>query len=58
MFAMMMDKGKVVRIFLLDDSLATEGFDITDAVKRPDILLNAAEDHLKYLQDEIRGEHN
>ena len=56
MFALMMDKGKVARIFLLDDSLATEGFDITDAVKRPDILLSAAEDHLKCLQDEIRGD--
>ena len=53
MFAIMMHKGKVVKIFLLDDSLATEGFDITDAVKRPDILLSAAEDHLKHLQDEI-----
>jgi len=56
MFAIMMHKGKVVKIFLLDDSLATEGFDITDAVKRPDILLSAAEDHLKHLQDEIKGE--
>ena len=62
MFAMIMkprqgDTPPVVdKIVIMDDAYAKEGFDITDAIKRPDILLNQAEDHLSLLRDAIRGE--
>jgi len=49
------EPSRVERIVILDDDYAKEGFDVTDAVKRPDILLGKAEDHLRLLQDEIRG---
>ena len=62
MFAMIMKPriGKkppvVEKIVILDDDYAKDGFDVTDAIKRPDILLGQAEDHLRLLQDQVRGE--
>jgi hypothetical protein len=62
MFAMIMKPRKgesptvVDKIVILDDEYAKDGFDVTDAIKRPDILLGKAEDHLRFLQDQIRGE--
>ena len=54
MFAIMMGKGlKVTRIFLMDDSIAKQGFDVTGEIKRPNILISAAQDHLDLLQDEL-----
>jgi hypothetical protein len=62
MFAMIMKPRRgntppvVDKIVIMDDEYAKEGFDVTDAIKRPDILLGQAEDHLSLLQDVIRGE--
>ena len=62
MFAMIMKPRQgdtppvVARIVILDDEYAKEGFDVTDAIKRPNILLGQAEDHLRFLQGAIRGE--
>ena len=59
MWGLVMQRGQIQKIYLLDDELAKDGFDITDTVKCPNLLFDKAESYLRDIREAHKaGSHN